>query len=438
MGPSVAQTGQDAELLDAWRSGDQAAGERLFDRHADAVARFFENKVCRGAEDLTQATFLRMIEGRDRVRPEGSFAAFIFGIARNVLREHLRELARGRDVDPAVDSMAELAPGPTTLMGMRQEHQLMLQGLRGLSIDDQILLKSDGFPTYHLANVVDDHHMGITHVIRGEEWISSTPKHLVLYQMFGWEPPRFYHLGLLRNVDKSKLSKRKNPVSIDYYRALGYMPETLLNFLGTLGFSLGNDQERFSVDEMIAGFDWSRVSPGGPVFDHKKLEAFSADDIRAMPLDALYDRIMREVLPRERVEALLAQAQPRITVLDEFIPYVSFFFGGSVDLGPVLAQFRIKKRTRAEVVGILRLYLDEIEKDERARAFDVAGLEAFSRDFCQRHAWKPREVFALLRIATTGRTAAPGLFETMELCGKDRVRRRVREAVEILEQGENW
>ncbi|MCA9708516.1 MAG: sigma-70 family RNA polymerase sigma factor [Myxococcales bacterium] len=157
MGPSVAQTGQDAELLDAWRSGDQAAGERLFDRHADAVARFFENKVCRGAEDLTQATFLRMIEGRDRVRPEGSFAAFIFGIARNVLREHLRELARGRDVDPAVDSMAELAPGPTTLMGMRQEHQLMLQGLRGLSIDDQILLELfywEDLRTHEIAQIL--------------------------------------------------------------------------------------------------------------------------------------------------------------------------------------------------------------------------------------------------------------------------------------------
>jgi RNA polymerase sigma factor (sigma-70 family) len=132
---------QDAELLAAWRRGDQAAGRRLFDRHADAIARFFENKVQHGAEDLTQATFLAMLEGRDRIRAEGAFRAYAFGTARNVLRTHLRELARGRRVDPAVDSMAGLAPGPSTVVGARQEHQLMLEALRHLAIDDQILLE---------------------------------------------------------------------------------------------------------------------------------------------------------------------------------------------------------------------------------------------------------------------------------------------------------
>lgn len=131
---------RDAGLLDAWRGGDRSAGERLFDRHADAIARFFENKVRLGAEDLIQATFVRMIEGRDRIRGS-SFRAYVFGIARNVLREHLRELARGRDVDPKVESMAELAPGPSTAVALRQEHRLMLEGLRRLSIDDQILLE---------------------------------------------------------------------------------------------------------------------------------------------------------------------------------------------------------------------------------------------------------------------------------------------------------
>jgi RNA polymerase sigma factor (sigma-70 family) len=130
---------QDAELLEAWRRGDRAAGEQLFDRHADAIARFFENKLPHGAEDQTQATFLRMLEARDRVK--GSFRAYVFGIARNVLREHLRELTRGRQVDPAVDSIAGLAPGPSTVIGARQEHQLMLEALRHLAIDDQILLE---------------------------------------------------------------------------------------------------------------------------------------------------------------------------------------------------------------------------------------------------------------------------------------------------------
>lgn len=132
---------RDAELLEAWRSGDQAAGEQLFDRHADAVARFFENKVTRGAEDLVQTAFVRMLEGRDRYRGEGSFRAFVFGVARNLLREHVRELVRLGQVDPSVDSMAALAPGPSTVVGLRQEHQLMLEGLRHLPLDDQILLE---------------------------------------------------------------------------------------------------------------------------------------------------------------------------------------------------------------------------------------------------------------------------------------------------------
>lgn len=130
----------DDGLLEAWRGGDARAGERLFDRHADAVARFFENKVRQGAEDLVQATFVRMLEGRDRIR-EGSFVAYLFGIARNVLREHVRGLVRGREVDPSVESMAALAPGPSAVVAMRQEHQLMLEGLRRLSIEDQILLE---------------------------------------------------------------------------------------------------------------------------------------------------------------------------------------------------------------------------------------------------------------------------------------------------------
>lgn len=372
----------------------------------------------------------------------------------DALREQQRASKTGRfgydrhcrELDPK-QADARAAAGEPHVIRMKMPtagETVIVDGLRGSIVrdnaesDDQVILKSDGYPTYHLAVVVDDHHMGITHVIRGEEWISSTPKHIVLYRMFGWEEPKWYHLGLLRNLDKSKLSKRKNPVSIDYYRELGYLPETLLNFLGTMGFSIGGDRERFSVAEMIEHFDWSRVSVGGPVFDQTKLEAFNGQDIRAMSIDDLYRRVMSAVLSEDRVKALLEQAQPRINLLDEFIPYVSFFFGGSLDYSAVLPQFQIKKRSRAEVTGILRMYLEEIEQDARARAFTIEGLDQFSREFCERHGWKPRELFALLRLATTGRTAAPGLFETMHLCGKDRVRRRIREVVELLDAGPNW
>lgn len=353
---------------------------------------------------------------------------------------------RCRELDPA-QSEVRAASGEAHVVRMKMPttgETIVPDGLRGnihrdnAESDDQVIVKSDGFPTYHLANVVDDHDMGITHVIRGEEWISSTPKHIVLYELFGWEPPRWYHLGLLRNPDKSKLSKRKNPVSLDYYRDLGYLPQTLINFLGTLGFSFGDDKERFDLAEMIEVFDWSKVSVGGPVFDQAKLASFNADDIRALSIDELYARVMDTVLSEDRVKAMLGVAHQRIELLDEFIPYVGFFFGGSVDYTSVLPKFRIKKRSRGEVIGILERFLEDIEKDPRARAFGVEGLEAFSRDFCEQHQWKAREVFTLLRLAVTGRTASPGLFETLQICGKDRVRRRIREVIELLRTGDDW
>ncbi|MCL4168260.1 UNVERIFIED_CONTAM: hypothetical protein GTU68_010699, partial [Idotea baltica] len=135
------------------------------------------------------------------------------------------------------------------------------------NVDAQILLKADGMPTYHLANVVDDHLMGITHVIRGEEWINSAPKHKLLYEYFDWEMPELIHMPLLRNPDKSKLSKRKNPTSINYYRDMGYMPEALTNYLGRMGWSMPDESEKFSLEQMIANFDIDKVSLGGPVFD---------------------------------------------------------------------------------------------------------------------------------------------------------------------------
>ena len=300
-------------------------------------------------------------------------------------------------------------------------------------IDDQVLLKSDGFPTYHLANVVDDHFMGITHVIRGEEWITSTPKHVLLYRAFGWEPPEFYHLGLLRNADKSKLSKRKNPVSVFHYRDLGYLPETMLNFMANLGFSLGAEVERFTVAQMIEHFDWSKVSVGGPVFDPAKLEAFNADDIRAMSVDQLYERLQERVLAPARIKAMLAQAQERVHRLDDFIPYMSFFFGGGVDYAPVRDKLKpVSGKSGPETAELLDTYVQEIERDNAARGFTAPALEAFSREFCQRHAVKAKELFMLLRVAVTGRTASPSLFDTMAICGKDRCRTRIRDVVGYL------
>jgi len=137
--------------------------------------------------------------------------------------------------------------------------------------DDQVLIKSDSFPTYHLAVVVDDHTMGVTHIVRGEEWISSTPKHVVLYHAFGWEMPVFIHMPLMRNADKSKISKRKNHTSLDWYRGQGFLPAALLNYLALQGWSMPDGRETFSLEEFVAAFTWDRVSAGGPIFDVKRL-----------------------------------------------------------------------------------------------------------------------------------------------------------------------
>ena len=147
-------------------------------------------------------------------------------------------------------------------------------------VDMQVLLKTDGLPTYHLANVVDDHLMEITHVLRGEEWLPSAPKHQLLYQYFGWDMPTLCHMPLLRNPDKSKLSKRKNPTSINYYRDIGVLPEALLNYLGRMGWSMPDEREVFTLQDMIENFDVQRVSLGGPIFDVEKLNWLNGQWIR--------------------------------------------------------------------------------------------------------------------------------------------------------------
>ncbi len=353
-----------------------------------------------------------------------------------------------RSLDPET-AKARAEAGEACVVRLRvpdEGETLFVDGLRGTirfanaEIDDQVLMKSDGFPTYHLANVVDDHRMGITHVIRGEEWITSTPKHVLLYQAFGWKMPEFFHLGLLRNPDGTKLSKRKNPVSVFYYREMGYLPETFVNFMGTLGFSMGDDVERFTLAEMVEAFEWEKVHPGGPVFDPVKLAAFNADDIRDLDDEELYRRLLERVLPRERLMPMVRQTKERIKRLDDFVPYVACFFGGEVDYRAdwPKAQKKVKKRARKEVVDALKGWLDEIERDPRARAFDAEGLEAFSRDYCEASGFKAGELFTLLRLASTGRMATPPLFDTLEIVGKDRMRERLRGFIAFVAGQPDW
>lgn len=296
-------------------------------------------------------------------------------------------------------------------------------------VDDQVLLKSDGFPTYHLANVVDDHLMKITHVIRAEEWITSTPKHALLYDAFGWEPPVWIHMPLLRNSDKSKISKRKNPVSIDYYKDAGILPRALLNFLAIMGWSFGGDKEKFTLDEMVEVFSWDRVSLGGPVFDPDKLRWLNEKYIHELGDEELVDALLGWRLAREHLLRIVPLMRERIKRLDEFIPATEYFFSGDLDLTPVADSLKISEIPSKDLRKVI---LELIEDYEVMPEWTAANLDATSRAFCERLGHKTKHIFMLLRLLATGRKASPPLFETMEILGKELVRRRLRVGADFI------
>jgi glutamyl-tRNA synthetase len=298
-------------------------------------------------------------------------------------------------------------------------------------IDDQILIKTDGFPTYHLANVVDDHHMQITHVIRAEEWLTSTPKHVVLYQAFGWTAPEWVHMPLLRNSDKSKISKRKNPVSLDYYRDAGFLPEALLNYLGTMGWSYSGDREQFTLSEMIEVFTFDRMSLGGPIFDLVKLSAMNAVYLRAIDDAGIVARLRSWRLSDEFLKSLVPLVRERIQRMDEFVPMTEFFFSGDLDYGPVSKDLLPKNHTAKEASDLLLAFVEALDVQ---RDFTPAALEAMARAFAEKANWTPKEFFPLLRNAVSARKATPPLFETVSVVGAALTKRRVRLCAEFLKK----
>jgi len=298
-------------------------------------------------------------------------------------------------------------------------------------MDDQVLLKSDGFPTYHLANVVDDHLMGITHVIRAEEWLSSLPKHVQLYRAFGWEMPVFCHLPLLRNADRSKISKRKNPVSLNHYRRAGYLPEALLNYLALMGWGMPDGREEFSLDEFVAAFTLERISLGGPIFDQEKLTWLNGRYLRRLSPAELLARLRAHLLADDYMLRVLPLVQDRIDTLEGFFDYAHFFFAGEITYdGEALKQLVPKGRTAPEVAKAFQALLDD--QLDPLLEWDAASVEAALRAFAEAAGWSPKEAFMAVRVAATGRIATPPLFETLSVLGKEVVRRRVRGAIELL------
>jgi glutamyl-tRNA synthetase len=295
------------------------------------------------------------------------------------------------------------------------------------NVDDQVLMKSDGFPTYHLANVVDDHLMQITDVIRAEEWISSTPKHVLLYRAFGWQQPRFWHMPLLRNLDKSKISKRKNPVSLIYYRQAGFLPEAMINFLGLMGGGMpisaetkSSEADIFTLSDMIARFDVKNIRLGGPVFDLTKLKWLNGEYIRALTPENFYAALRSTVLSDIYLSQIASLVQTRIETLGQFGDLTHFFFAD--DILPTPEVFIPKKRSLEETLAFTAEQLIVLEATE----WSTAALEPALKKLGEEKSWSVKENFMLLRAIITGSTMSPPLLESMVVFGKARSLDRIR------------
>jgi len=298
-------------------------------------------------------------------------------------------------------------------------------------MDDQVLLKSDGFPTYHLANVVDDHLMAITHVVRAEEWLSSLPKHVQLYRAFGWELPVFCHLPLLRNADKSKISKRKNPVSLNHYRRAGYFPEAMVNFLALMSFSMPEGREEFSLEEFIAAFDLERISLGGPVFDLQKLTWLNGKYLHRLSTPELIGKLHGHLLSDAYLSEVLPLCRERIDTLEGFFEYASFFFVGEVAYDDDALRGLVPKgRTPNEVAKALRALLEQAV--DPLLEWNAGSVEPALKAFAETESWPAKELYMTVRLAATGRAATPPLFETLAVLGKEVCRRRLRAAADAL------
>jgi glutamyl-tRNA synthetase len=305
-------------------------------------------------------------------------------------------------------------------------------------IDDFVLLKSDGYPTYHLASVVDDHAMEITHVIRAEEWISSTPRHLMLYRALGYEPPVYIHHPMILGPDRAKLSKRHGAVSILEYRDQGYLPETMFNFLALIGWSLDDKTEIMPRRQLIDGFALERIGKTGAIFNKEKLDwmngayirTLSADDFlrRALPfLEAGLPPEVKRPLDEDLVRRALPLIQERARTLTEIASLAGFFFLDHLEyetnllIGDKMTpELAVKALTEAKgrIAGL--------------SSFDHDSLEAALRPLAAELGLKTGQLFGTLRIATTGRTAAPPLFQTMAVLGKERSLERIEAALARL------
>jgi glutamyl-tRNA synthetase len=301
-------------------------------------------------------------------------------------------------------------------------------------IDDQVLIKSDGYPTYHLANVVDDHSMKITHVIRGEEWLSSTPKHILLYDSFGWEKPLFAHLPLLLNPDKTKLSKRQGDVAVEDYRQKGYLKEALLNFVALLGWNAGDDKEFYSMEELIENFTLERVNKSGAVFDIEKLNWLNAEHLRKMPVEKIITLLREEIstsvfknesFTDEYLSKVISAMLERVSFVKEILVNGFYFFEDPVEYD----EPTVKKRWKEDSAEHLKKLIVEFSK---LNSPTKENFEEALRRTSDELKVGTGKLIHPVRLAVSGVGGGPGVFEILDIIGKEKTINRLETAIEKL------
>ena len=351
-----------------------------------------------------------------------------------------RALGKAGAVGDAVEDSERVVRFAMPDSGITRVHDLIRGEVewRNELQEDFVILKSDGFPTYHLGVVADDHFMEISHVMRAEEWLPSTPRHLQLYKAFGFEPPEFAHLPMITGPDRAKLSKRHGATAIAEYEVDGYLPEALLNFMVLLGWSLDGSTELVSLQEIIDNFTLDRITKSAAIFDQDKLQWMNGVYIRELPAPDLARRIS-DYIPRQLdseehtyLERIAPLVQERLKRLDEADQSTAYFFG---ELAPEYdGALLVQKGMDVEGTrAALRAALDDLNSGTASGDFGHEKLEALLGETGQRLELSRRQFFGLLRSAATGRSVSPPLFETMEVMGRDRVLSRLRQAQQKLD-----
>lgn len=294
--------------------------------------------------------------------------------------------------------------------------------------DDQVIQKSDGFPTYHLAVVVDDYLMEITHVIRGEEWLSSTPKHLVLYDYFGWERPYFAHLPNILNIHRKKLSKREGDVSVSDFRKKGYLPKALVNFLALVGWSPGDEREIMDMDEMIQAFSFERVSRSSGIFDIDKLNYINNHYIRQSDNKRLYDLLSQELaeaMDEDHVLEIIELVKEKVNRVIDLLPFIEDFYKDEL----AIEEEALESLRQPHVAELLKVFADKLEKLD---SFDKDSIKRAIKECQKELKVKGKELFMPLRIGINGSMHGSDLVTTIALLGRERVLLRLNQAQEVL------